>query len=153
MSGPGGDWCLQFFRGSPIFWGVSNFSGGLQFFGGGVSPIFVGVSNFLRGSPIFQGGCLQFFGGRVSGIRSMFGRYASYWNAFLFVMCWLLDHHPALCLFHPHTSCAVAIRKPVRREAECKVAIVNHQKWIIIAMEVLRENVCRLLTAIHSRCS
>ena len=34
-----------------------------------------GVSNFFWG--------LQFFGGGVSGIRSTFGRYASYWNAFL----------------------------------------------------------------------
>ena len=44
---------------------------GLQFFGGGV------VSNFSGG--------LQFFGGESpTGIRSTFGRYASYWNAFLF---------------------------------------------------------------------
>ena len=43
--------------------GGSLVPGGLQFFGGG--------------SPIFWGG-LQFF-----GIRSTFGRYASYWNAFL----------------------------------------------------------------------
>ena len=55
---------LQFFEGSPIFFG-----GGLQFFRGRGSPIF-------WGSPIF-------FGGVSTGIRSTFGWYASYWNAFL----------------------------------------------------------------------
>ena len=72
---------LQFFGGSPIFLGgspffrgvskflgggggglhflgVSNFFGGLQFFGGRGSPIFRGDSNFSGG-----GGGLQFFGG------------------------------------------------------------------------------------------
>ena len=59
--------------GSPIFRGVSNFSGVsnflggcLQFFGG--LQFFEGVSNFSEG--------LQFF-------FSMRGWYASYWNAFL----------------------------------------------------------------------
>ena len=52
-----GGGCLQFFGGSPIFLG-------------GVSPIFLGVSNF--------------FWGVSTRIQSMFGRYASYWNAFLF---------------------------------------------------------------------
>ena len=55
------------------------------------------------GSPILGGGCfskflggLQIFGGvppnfrRVStGIRSTFGRYASYWNAFLLINLYL----------------------------------------------------------------
>ena len=49
---------------------------------GGVSNFFGRVSNF-GGSLIFQG-VSNFFGGDVSGIRSTFGRYASYWNAFLF---------------------------------------------------------------------
>ena len=52
-----------FLERSPIFWGVSNFSGGLQFFRGvlqGGSPIFQGVSNFSGGSPIF-GGSPNFF--------------------------------------------------------------------------------------------
>ena len=55
VSGPRGS---QNFRGGlKIFgWRVSKFSGGLQFFEGGVS----------------------------AGLRSTFGRYASYWNAFLF---------------------------------------------------------------------
>ena len=58
-----------------FFGGVSapNFRGGgclLQFFGGGSAPNFQGGWG-ARGSPIF-------------GIRSTFGRYASYWNAFLF---------------------------------------------------------------------
>ena len=59
-SGPGG---LQFFlgglvpgRGSPIFRGVSNFSGRSPIFWG--SPIFLGVSNFggIKGDPPFFGG-------------------------------------------------------------------------------------------------
>ena len=49
------------------FWGFSKFSGG-------VSPIFGGSTNFRLGVSNFPGG----------GIRSTFGRYASYWNAFLF---------------------------------------------------------------------
>ena len=90
--------------------GISNCSGGrvspiwggcLQFFGG-VSPIFRGVSNFFwggQGVPIF-GGSPNFFPSFSSislppqkissGMhqpppprRSMRGRYASYWNAFL----------------------------------------------------------------------
>ena len=55
---------------------------------GGWSPIFFWGG---RGwwSPIFRGGVggcgLQFFwGGSPTGIRSTFGQYASYWNAFLF---------------------------------------------------------------------
>ena len=71
MSGPGPGGCLQFFGGrvSPILGGVSNFSGGC-------------------GLQIFGGGGLQFFWGRSPnfGIRSTFGRYASYWNAFLLDM-------------------------------------------------------------------
>ena len=69
---------------------------------GGVSPIFQGgVSNFSGGSPIFQGQgeCLQkffffffnffphnfFWDAHPPLRRSMHRRYASYWNAFLFV--------------------------------------------------------------------
>ena len=69
--------------GSPNFWGVSNFLvGGLQIFLGG-SPIFLGVSKF------FLGGFSNFSGGLPNfppspPIRLMSGRYASYWNAFLF---------------------------------------------------------------------
>ena len=50
-------------------------------FGGGVFPIFWegGVSNFLGVFPIFQGGS-------PTGIQSTFGWYASYWNAFLFIL-------------------------------------------------------------------
>ena len=96
-SGPGGS--PNFLGGLQIFGGFSKFLGGLQFFGGGGgSPNFWGVSNFSGGSPIFFGvlqifgefskfsGGLQFFGGGVStGTRSTFGRYASYWNAFLLI--------------------------------------------------------------------
>ena len=46
--------------------GPPNFRWGLQFFWGGVPP--------------------NFPGGVSTGIRSMFGRYASYWNAFLFTL-------------------------------------------------------------------
>ena len=70
--------------GPPIFWGL-HFFGGLQF-SGGVSN-FGGVSIYSGGvSPIFQGG-LQIFGGSPNFRqlpRLMNGRYASYWNAFLF---------------------------------------------------------------------
>ena len=63
-SGPGG--VLQFL-------GVSNFLGGLQFFGG--SPIFFFFFQFF--SPKFLLGCT------TPPRQSMRGRYASYWNAFL----------------------------------------------------------------------
>ena len=56
------------------------FRGGGLFLGG-VPPNFRG-----GGSSKFSGGFLQIFGGGVStGIRSTFGRYASYWNAFLYL--------------------------------------------------------------------
>ena len=63
--------------------------------GGGFLQIFGGVSNFSGGevSPNFRGeGFLQIFGGGgvSTGIRSTFGRYASYWNAFLY-LCFSAD--------------------------------------------------------------
>ena len=92
---PGG---LQFFGGSPIFQGVSNFSGVSNFLGGGVSNFLGGV--WLRGG---WGGPPNFFFFFLfllslgihpplprpdTGIRSTFGRYASYWNAFLSMILW-----------------------------------------------------------------
>ena len=70
---------LQFLR------GFSNFSGGvLQFFGEGVVLQFGGgISNFSGVSNFFGGVSPIFLGGVSTGIRSTFGRYASYWNAFL----------------------------------------------------------------------
>ena len=76
-----GEGFSKFWGGSPNFWGVLQiFGGGLQFFRGvskfsGGLQIFGGFSKFSQGSPIF--------GGVSTGIRSTFGRYASYWNAFL----------------------------------------------------------------------
>ena len=67
--------CLQFFEGggvSPIF------QGGLQFLGGGFSKFFFFSNLFFK----------SFFPKISSGMhplrRSMRGRYASCWNAFLF---------------------------------------------------------------------
>ena len=75
--------------------GVSapNFRGGclLQIFGGGVS-----AANFHGGGcllQIFGGGLVPGGGSPIFGIRSTFGRYASYWNAFLlFYNVVQLDH-------------------------------------------------------------
>ena len=53
---------------------------GLQFFGGGG-----GLHFFRGGSPNFWG--VSNFSGVSTGIRSTFGRYASYWNALLYVFC------------------------------------------------------------------
>ena len=90
-----------------VLGGFSNF-GGLQFFGG-VSNFFGGPPIFLGGPPIFRGGGgLQFFFFFFNFFSpkfllgctnppappprwSMRGRYASYWNAFLFDMYSLLD--------------------------------------------------------------
>ena len=61
-----------FFRGGVVFWG------GMVFFGGGV--VFLGGCGFW-GAWFF----LVFFGCiGYNEIGSMSGRYASYWNAFLF---------------------------------------------------------------------
>ena len=89
---------------SPILGGSLQFRGGVSpIFGG--SPIFRGSLQFFRGSPIFSGGLLIFFSfffnffpqnffwdaPTPAGMhhppprRSMRGRYASYWNAFLFI--------------------------------------------------------------------
>ena len=57
-----------FFRGGYFFGGV--FFWGGYFFGG----------YFFPGGVFFRGG------GFFTGIRSTFGRYASYWNAFLFMI-------------------------------------------------------------------
>ena len=98
-SGPGGVWSQGGSgpRESPIFWGVLQLLRGLQFFRG-VLQFWGGR---LRGAvkedpPIFLGGIFflisAFFGdtpplpGPDTGIQSMFGRYASYWNAFLFTI-------------------------------------------------------------------
>ena len=91
----GGGVCSKFSGGVS----APNFQGGclLQIFRGVSAPNFRGwggvCSKFSGGGgcllQIFRGGCLlQIFGGGVSnfGIRSMFGRYASYWNAFLFLL-------------------------------------------------------------------
>ena len=62
----GGGACVVFLGGHAwFFWGVRCFSGGGMhvFFGGGVCGFF---------------GCIGY-----NEIRSMSGRYASYWNAFL----------------------------------------------------------------------
>ena len=70
---PGG--FLQIFGGFSKFWGGVGRGclvpeGSSKFFGGGSSK--------------FSGGFSKFSGGVSTGIRSTFGRYASYWNAFLF---------------------------------------------------------------------
>ena len=73
---------LQIFGGVP----APNFQGGVcsKFSGGVPAPNFRGVP-----APNFRGGLLQIFGegvwSPIFGIRSMFSRYASYWNAFLFI--------------------------------------------------------------------
>ena len=72
---------LQIFRGGAC----SKFSGGclLQIFGGVPAPNFRGGGCLLQ---ILGGSvCSKFSGGGppIFGIRSPFGRYASYWNAFL----------------------------------------------------------------------
>ena len=93
-----GGGCLVW--GGPISWGVSNFSVGgcLQFLFGGCLQFFGGSPIFWRESPIFRGGGSPnfFFSNFFSQNffwdtptpppprRSMPGRYASYWNAFLF---------------------------------------------------------------------
>ena len=78
----GGGCLLQMFGGvpAPNFRGgvpAPNFRGGclLQIFGGGACSKFSGGVP----APNFRGG-----GPPIFGIRSTFGRYASYWNAFLF---------------------------------------------------------------------
>ena len=78
----GGGACSKFRGGvpAPNFRGggvpAPNFRGGclLQIFGGVPAPNFWGVP-----APNFRGG-----GSPIFGIRSTFGRYASYWNAFLY---------------------------------------------------------------------
>ena len=111
-----GGWCLlQIFRGvcSKFLGGVCSKFGGVSapIFQGGVCSNFGGVcSKFSRGggvcskfsggsAPNFRGVCSKFWGGLLQilggspifGIRSTFGRYASYWNAFLLGINWYLS--------------------------------------------------------------
>ena len=93
----------NFFGGACIiFWGgVRGFLGGgmRNFFGGAACIIFSGGAAcviFSGGACVFfsGGACVIFWGGVhnffqfffYNEIRSMSGRYASYWNAFLFLM-------------------------------------------------------------------
>ena len=83
--------------------GMHGFSGGsmcgfiqgqacMVLFGGACMVLFGGMHGFIRGAcVVLFGGCVVFPGGmcvffgffRYNEIRSMSGRYASYWNAFL----------------------------------------------------------------------
>ena len=83
VSGPGGVFSRGCLIRGCLIWGVSNFSGGVS--GRGCVWSRGGVSNFW-GGVWSGGGCLVPGGGFFTGIRSTFGRYASYWNAFLSCM-------------------------------------------------------------------
>ena len=82
----GGWWaCVVLFRGHAWF-----YLGGMHgFIQGACMVLFGGCVVFLGGHAwFFQGGMcgfFSFFG--YNEIRSMSGRYASYWNAFLFYSC------------------------------------------------------------------
>ena len=70
------------------------FPGGMCGFFGGACVVFSGgMCGFFGGvCMVFSGGMHGFFGGGCVGldeIRSMSGWYASYWNALLFMMCFL----------------------------------------------------------------
>ena len=110
----GGGACSKFSGGGIFFWGVGwgigacskfwgvpapNFGGGVFFRGGACSKFFWGEVPALNfGGCLLQilgGACSNFFGGvpapifwgaPIFGIRSPFGRYASYWNAFLLII-------------------------------------------------------------------
>ena len=108
----GGGVCSKFLGVCSKFSGgvsAPNFGGGVcsKFFGGVSVPIFRGgvCSKFWGGCLLqfFRGVCSNFWGGvwskfsggggsPIFGIRSTFGRYASYWNAFLFQLCLSVRH-------------------------------------------------------------
>ena len=91
----GGGGCVVFAR-----WACVVFARGcVWFFPGGMHGLFQGACMvFARGCVVFsqggmrgffRGACMVFSGGVCAGydeIRSMSGRYASYWNAFLFTL-------------------------------------------------------------------
>ena len=106
--------------------GVSapNLQGGCvcsKFFWGGVCSKFSGGGGWGVSAPNFQGGCLLPGGvPPIFGIRSPFGRYASYWNAFLFtqfvyrdgtfesfllISRQLNEFNKPICLFRTQISC------------------------------------------------
>ena len=81
------------------------FGGHAWFYSGGMRGFIRGVCGFIQGGMhgfirgvcvvLFGGACVVLFGGGMHGffiffryneIRSMSGRYASYWNAFLFTL-------------------------------------------------------------------
>ena len=81
-----------------FIWGASGFIRGacVVLFGGACVVLFGGHAWFYLGGMcgFIQGACVVLFGGGMHGffsffgyneIRSISGRYASYWNAFLFV--------------------------------------------------------------------
>ena len=97
LHGFSGGACVVFSGGHVCF-----FQGGMRgFFPGGMRGFFWGACMvFFRGGMhgLFPGACMVFSGGHAwfflgggacvgyDDIRSMSGRYASYWNAFLFVV-------------------------------------------------------------------
>ena len=87
----------------------------ILFTGGGCVVLFGGVRGFIRGGAWFYSGGRAWFylGGHgffsfcgYNEIRSMSGRYASYWNAFLFVTFGYFD---SLLQSRSYQSCCVAL--------------------------------------------
>ena len=71
----GGGACMVLFGGCVVLFG-----GCMVLLGGMHGFIWGGMHGFIQGGAVH--GFLSFFG--YNEIRSMSGRYASYWNAFLF---------------------------------------------------------------------
>ena len=106
-----GESCVVLFRGAcmVLFGGHAWFYSGacVVLFGGGVCGFIRGVHGFSGGAcVVFPGGHAWFFwGGRAwfssffgyNEIQSMSGRYASYWNEFLFLLWMGLKCTVTLC--------------------------------------------------------
>ena len=91
----------------------SKFSGGVPApnFGGGCLLQIWGGGGGGGACSKFSGGCLlQIFGGGppIFGIRSPFGRYASYWNAFLFIE----NSHCAAAKIKERKSLSFSVNEP-----------------------------------------
>ena len=123
-----------------FYWGASVvlFGGHAWFYSGGAWFYLGGMHGFIRGGMrgFIRGVCVVLFRGGVCGffsffgyneIRSMSGRYASYWNAFLFSKSFRKKKK--------HNIVACLVPKPAAVTNQCAIN-PSPQFW--------RENLCSI---------
>ena len=115
---------------------------------GGFLQIFGGVPPNFRGvPPNFRGGFLQIFwgvppnfqgGSPIFGIRSTFGRYASYWNALLLICLYF-------CFSISHTKTMIDIVSPQAGPRSCSQFIELYEDELSKGISKAEHMSCEML--------